>query len=357
MDYRFISSLRNDPSLTLFLGMPNDEKDNTKYAIVLKNLIAEVKKELKASYSDKEHKQLLAHLDTIVSNFHPSLKSESIVFFVSNDFNEQIVVPFVIESSFNISDRFTTRKLLRKSNHMNHYYVLTLTSDEARLLEYQNDLLIQEYNDSHFPIANNGYWTSDALLHSMGSVRSNYQKEFYKLIDSELQAYINKEPHPIVLASVAENAAIYREIANKNDLLVGEINGNFTTSKGESTHDIGKKSYEVIKSYLHSQQKALIEGLDNFNSKGRLEQDLVVIYMAAIKGKAKELIVDEEYFQEAVIADGKVVVDSVDTAADGYVEDLINEIIYQVMRYGGDVTFTTKATLQAYGPILLKTRF
>lgn len=163
--------------------------------------------------------------------------------------------------------------------------------------------------------------------------------------------------HPIVLASVAENNALYKLVANRNGLLAGEINGNFISDKGASTNEIGKKAFEVINDYILKQKASLIEELDSFSSKGRLEQDLVGIYMAAIKGKAKKLIVYNDYYQEAIIQEGTVTINSLNSDNEGYVEDLVNEIIYQVMRYGGQVVFTEKETLKQYDPIVLITRF
>ncbi|CAD5903079.1 hypothetical protein CMALT394_630001 [Carnobacterium maltaromaticum] len=40
-----------------------------------------------------------------------------------------------------------------------------------------------------------------------------------------------------------------------------------------------------------------------------------------------------------------------------YTEDVINEIKYQVMRYGGEVTFVTKEQLDTYQNMVLLTRY
>ncbi|MBP1044270.1 hypothetical protein I6N95_25000 [Vagococcus sp. BWB3-3] len=357
MNYHVISSLRCDPSITIFLGMPNDESNNKKYAIVLKNLLTDIRKELRELYRENDYPALFENLDAIENEFLPSVKSESSIFFVSSTFNEQVVVPFIVESSYHISDRFTTKKLLRQSNDYHHYYVLTLNDTESRLLEYQNGTLIGEMNDGLFPVTNSGYWTRDRLLNSMGSVRTNYQKEFYKSIDSHLQAFLNQSPHPVILAGVAENAAIYRSIANNNELIIGELNGNFTIDKGESLYDIGKMSAQLIDDHIFKQKELLIDTLDQFASKGRLEQDIIAIYMAAIKGRGQELIVEANYYEEAIITDGQVLINEVDRQHEDYVEDIVNEIIYQVMRYGGEVVFADKEALKSHGSIVLKTRY
>lgn len=357
MQYGMISSLRSTPSVTVFLGMPNNEKDNTKYAIVLKNLIREVTRELKENYAEQDYEPVMKHLEEIERNFIPTSVAESIFFFISKEFNEQVTLPFSVESGFQIGESFSTRKLLRSSSQTTQYYVLTLGFEESRLLKYQNNKMVKEYKDKHFPILNKGFWTSDRLLNSMGSVRTNYQKEFYKLIDSELQSYLNREPHPILLAGVEENCSIYKEIANRNDLIVGQINGNFTSDQGESTHVIGDKAFLEIKKYIENQERTLISDLDEFKGRGRTEQDLNTIYTVAISGRGKQLIVDRDYYLEAVIKNGQVSIDNIDSKMDGYTEDVVNEIIYQVMRYGGEVVFVKKNLLKEYEPIVLKTRF
>ena len=357
MNYQVMSKFQSTPSLTLTIGLENKEQTNDKARILLKNLIREAKSSLEENFKQVDYSMLLKHLDELESDFQFSVVSESVIFFISNEMKAVMSVPFIIESEFHLGERFVTRKLLRNANKMSHYYVLTLNSDEARLLEYQNEQLLHEYKDDRFPIANNGFWTSDRLLNSMGSVRTNYQKEFYKWIDAELQAYLTKNPHPIILAGNRQSIDIYQEIANRNDLIIGSINGNFTFDKGESTLEIGEQASEVVQAYHSSQLYELVEGLAHFESRGRLEQNLVTIYQDVISGRGQKLVVDENYYQEAIINDGLVKVDIVDSSSEDYTEDIVNELIYQVMKYGGDVVFTTKEQLAPYKNIVLQTRY
>ncbi|CAD5900131.1 hypothetical protein [Carnobacterium maltaromaticum] len=357
MNYQVMSKFQSMPSLTLTVGIESHEQTNDKSRIILKNLIREAKSSLEEKFRHVDCTLLLKHLDELENEFQFSVVSESVIFFVSNEMKTSMSVPFMTESEFHLGDRFMTRKLLRNSNKMSHYYVVTLNSDEARLLEYQNDQLIHEFKDDRFPIANNGFWTSDRLLNSMGSVRTNYQKEFYKWIDAELQSYLTKNPHPIILAGSRQSVDIYKEIANRNDLIIGSINGNFTFDKGESTVEIGAKAYEVVEAYLSSQLHELVEGLTYFESRGRLEKDLKTIYQLAISGRGQKLVVDEEYYQEGTINDGEIQIDKVNSTSEEFTEDVVNEIIYQIMKYGGEVVFVTKEQLKPYQNSVLQMRY
>ncbi|CAD5903080.1 hypothetical protein [Carnobacterium maltaromaticum] len=95
MNYQIMSSFKSIPSVTTNLGMEN--------------------------------------------KFQPSRDTQSIIFFVSNEMKKSVVVPFLVNNEIQIGKRFTTCKLLRKSNENTHYYLLTLTNEESRLLEYQNN--------------------------------------------------------------------------------------------------------------------------------------------------------------------------------------------------------------------------
>ncbi|MEG0732733.1 MAG: hypothetical protein RR470_10075 [Vagococcus sp.] len=357
MNYQIMSKFQSTPSLTLTVGVKEKNKTNDHYRIVLKNLISEAKNNLEKNYKDVDFSLLLKHLDELETEFQFNVVAESVIFFVSNEMKASMTVPFMIESEFQIGDRFMTRKLLRNSNKTTHYYVLTLNSDEARLLEYQNDKLLHEFKDDRFPITNNGFWTSDRLLNSMGSVRTNYQKEFYKWIDAELQAYITRNPHPIILAGARKNVDIYKEIANRNDLIIGAIHGNFTFDKGESPFEIGQKASEVVEGYHSKQLHELVDGLTHFESRGRIKQDLLTIYQAVVSGRGQKLIVDEEYYQEGLICEGAIQITDVDILSEDYTEDIINELIYQVMKYGGEVVFATKEQLGTYKNVVLQTRY
>lgn len=357
MDYKMISSLKSTPSVTILLGMENNEKSNKKYTIVLKNLINEAKKELKEAYQQFDYETLLTYLEDLENTVMPAFKEGTKAFFISNDFYREIELPFVVESQIFVGDRFSTKKLLRNENQINHYYVLTLGIDESRLFEYQHEKLLKEIKDNHFPVKNKGYWTADKLLKSMNYIQTSYKSEFFKLVDSELQYYINSTPHPIVLAGTKENIASFKLIANRNDLKIGEIHGNYASGKYDATKEVGEKSFEVVTDYMRKQTERLIEQLDFANSQGRLEQDLAVIYASSRKGKARKLFVNQDYYQEAVVRGLEVKIDHISSYDEGYTEDLINEIIYHVMRYGGEVVFVQAESLGEYGSIVLQTRY
>lgn len=357
MDYTATSAVRESPSVTLAIRIPTDRTEQLKHSIEMKNLFQNTKKELVDRYQKRAYEELASALELIEVEVMSTSVPGSYVYFISNQFYEGVKLPFEVENDYYVSDRFITKKIIRKLSDTHHYYVLTLSEKEARLLEYHKETLIKEVKDTHFPVLNQGYWTSDRLLNSMGSVRSNYQKEFYKLVDSELQYFINKEPHPIVLAGVSENVAVYKQIANQNERIVGELNGNFTSDKGESPLEIGQKSAQLIEAYVESEKQQVIASLDQFNSQGRLESDLVTIYMAAINGRAQKLIVDSEYYHAAHVKDGQVRLTDIDATQEDYVEDIVNEIIYQVMRYGGEVIFSNAKDLKEYAPIVLRTRY
>ena len=356
MNYLELSAHRENPAVTIMLGMPNDEKSAEKYKLVLKNLVKQIILELEEREGTAA-KTMIRKIDQVLKDFQPTHKRGSIVYFISPSVNEQIEVPFVLESQFVIDAYFHTKEILRSESKMNHYYVLTIGMDCSRLLEYVDDTLIQEVKDAHFPIRNKGYWTKDRVLNSMGSVQTNYKKEFFKWIDSELQPYLNRHPHPIILAGTTENIATYKQISHKDERIVGEIYGNFTVDSGENELAIGEQANQVIHEYIRHQKETILHTIVGMENQGRVERDVANIYRQVIKGKGQKLIVDHAYYQEAVIRDHQVKLVDISPSDEGYVEDIINEIIYEVMRYGGEVIFAETEVLENQSPILLQLRY
>lgn len=74
---------------------------------------------------------------------------------------------------------------------------------------------------------------------------------------------------------------------------------------------------------MKSKKQSLLESLQIFNIKGRLEQDIVEIYTAAINGYAKELIVSNDYYKEALIRNEKVILENIDRSDEDYKESLV----------------------------------
>lgn len=353
MDYLEMSSYRKDPSITILLGMPNDEKSAEKYSLVLKNLVKDVTSELISK--NKYTGEIKENLEKILHEFKPTYKKGSVIYFVSEAIVEKVDLPFVLESTYYIDTLFHTKEILRHEHRTNHYYVLTIGGEVARLLEFVDDSFVKEIKDAHFPVENKGYWTRDRVLNSMGSVRTNYRKEFFKWVDSELQVYLNRTPHPLILAGTIENTSLYKLIANKRELIVGEIRGEFSNDLDKE--HIGRAANEVITTYIQEQNRTLKEELNYFENKGRLEKDLANIYKQALHGKGQKLILDQDFYQEAVIEDHGVRMVGIDTNEEGYVEDLVNEIIFQVMRYGGEVVFLDSSIVVENEPTLLQLRY
>lgn len=348
---------REDPAITIILGMPNTERNAEKYQLVLKNLVKDIIQDLGIiEYSDI-YEELVTRLTNLLNEFNPTYKKGSIVYFISENINEKIEMPFVLNSTYFIDKRFHTKEILRNESKNEHYYVLTLNSDCSRLLEYYNDILIKEINDSHFPVKNKGYWTSDRMLNSRGKVQTSYKREFFKWIDSELQAYLNRKPHPIILAGTLENISTYKQIAHRDELIVGEIYGNFTQKNGETPLIIGKQANQVIQEYISKQKEALLEELAEMENKGRVEQDIANIYAQTIAGNGQKLFVDNNFYQEAIIDNHQVLLKDINSDQEGYTEDIINEIIHEVMRYGGEIIFVESSILKGKSPIFLRLRY
>lgn len=172
-----------------------------------------------------------------------------------------------------------------------------------------------------------------------------------------MQPYLNRTPRPIILAGTTENIAAYKQICHKDELIVGEIYGNFTADSGENELAIGEQANQVIQEYIRHQKETLLYTLAGMENQGRLERDVANIYRQVIKGKGQKLIVDHDYYQEAVIVDHQVKLLDISSTDEGYVEDIVNEIIYEVMRYGGEVIFVESKVLENQSPILLQLRY
>lgn len=343
-----------DPAVSILLNTHRTHPDNKQDAVTLKNLITEAEIRLFEAYDKRTVWPIMERLRKLESEIDHNYNLDSLALFATAEISEAIKLPVGVEDRVIIDTNFATRDLMRALQQTEHYYVLCISHSKARLLQAVNDRIVKEFSEqSKFPFVNGTVYTTDNLQKSMGNVQDNFSKEFFNRVDKEFQNYYKAEPLPVVLAGAERNISYYREIADKNEWIVGDIVGNYDDT---STHEIIKKTSEVVREYNKKRHETALAELEQAQSDQKLLDDLSDIYRAAQEGRADTLYVEKDFFQPATI-DGDALVPHSDPNAPGVVDDIIDEIAETVMTYGGSVVFMPPGALSAYRRIALRVRY
>ncbi|CAD5901697.1 conserved hypothetical protein [Carnobacterium maltaromaticum] len=359
MDYselKKISDFTHDPAVTISLRTHRTSPKNQKDAIVLKNLINETEERLLELYDKRKVWGVMDNLRALETELNHQKNLDTLILFASEDFKEAIKLPIEIEKdTVKIDKKFSTRNLIRAVKQTEHYYVLTLSQQEVRVLEFFNDTFVQEFETEDFPFKNTEFYETDPTQNSIGAVQNNLIKEFFNRADNAFYKIYRENPLPVILAGVQRNIEYYHEIANQDEWFIGSIHGSFDRTK-ITNHEIVELAYPVIEAYVSDQLDQSLADLETAENENKLVNELSNIYKAVTEGRGKKLYVEKDFFQSAVIEEGTLIVTE-DTSQAEVVDDIVNEIIHTVTEFGGEVVFVPNDYLAKYHHIALILRY
>lgn len=333
-----ISEMNPEVGVTITMDTyPRPQSKSKQNEIVLKNILKQAEVNLLEQCTKREAESVLENLKKINDTIDLTEDCHGIVIFVSSDFSMHYRLPFHPGNRIKIGNKFATRTLIRALEHGEFYYLLTLSKKEVRLYEAYMQTIQKEIKDDSFPFTDNRYYETDRLKRSFASSTDKTSQQFFRQAEEVLLEYYKKEPLPIIIASAEEAFANYKNIEQKEKMVIGHIRGNYDAPTNKELQNLAEKAWVHIQEFQLEQQVQSIERVDKAYSSDLLETDLFRIYDFAIAGQVKELYIEESYFESAVInKDGHLV----SKANDGTpVDDAVNEVIHEVLKRGGYIAF------------------
>lgn len=234
---------------------------------------------------------------------------DGLAIFISDDFFEYHQLPYKVETTTFISDRFLLKPLLYSFSDNKIYYILTLSLDKIRLLEateygiHELDLekiLPEGVNEvlSYYQFEQSlqmrsqqiGTTGNDKIYHGQGGGKADntpYIKEYFRKVNDELSRFFSSSNQSqMVLAGVEYLIPIYKEINSLANLADNFINGNHDHTKPGDLHE---KANEIMKPYQLELQKKRVEKYNQLAGSGKTSYDLEEIVKAAVNGRVEAL--------------------------------------------------------------------
>jgi hypothetical protein len=341
--------------VSIILNTNRTKPENEKDSIILKNLIKEAEERLYKTYDKRVVWSIMENLNSIVNKIRHEENIESLLIFANKDFSDFTRLPVKVQNRVIIDNSFATRDFIRALHQESGYYVLVISRQQARLIEAFNDKLINEFADV-FPVYNDLYTTSKAKL-STNKGQDNLIEEFFNRIDKIVIDITKNNPQPIVIATEKRNYDHYIKIADKPDLIIGNINRNRDKDKASN---IVKDAWLEVLDLLKTKNKDRLNELGKAIGENKVFFDLVDIWEAVKQGRGKTLFVRKGYFQHAIIEGNKLIFNTELTSNSNNVmiDDIVDEIIEKNLEYGGDTVFIEKSeNTELFSNIALTIRY
>jgi len=348
-----VRNIYREGCVTITLNTHRTRPDNEKDPINLKNLVKEAEKRLFNDYDKRFVWPLMKKLNDLVDNIDHSHNLESLVIFACRDFAEYTRLPVSLENRVVVDDTFATRDLIRAMHQQSAYYVLVLSRQQARLIEAFNDKEVEE-KSGIFPIKNKLYTTDREKLSTVKG-QDNLIEEFFNRVDKAVNETIKDNPLPIFLATETRNYHHYVKVTDKKDLITGHINQNRDAEKaGSIVNEVWRAMIGLIKKRNHERLTELNKAV----STNKYMTDYNEIWNAIIHGRGKTLFVKKGFFKPALLINNEVIpVDEHKKDQKGIIDDIIDEMIDQNLKYGGDTVFIEGDEIKKFGNVVLITRY
>jgi hypothetical protein len=230
-----------------------------------------------------------------------------------------------------------------------------LSREKARLIEAYNDKVIAEVQ-GEFPMENDTLFSTDKHKLTMAKGTDRLIEEFFNRVDKEVMNIVHQHPLPLLICTEERNYFHYRKVADKREVIIGHLNKNRLE---EAAHQIVADAWPIVKEYNEKKNKERLAELKQALNSGQFMSDYNDIWMALRMGRGRTLFIQEGLYQPARITeeDRLELVDGEKTTDKGVIDDIIDDMIEENLRFGGDNVFLPGDELEKFQGLALVTRY
>lgn len=348
-----LKDMRSDNCVTLIFNTHRTSPDNKRDPILLKTLIKQAEERLANELPKSATKKLVDKLEKLAREVDHSKNLESMVVCVNETICELIRLPVRVEDRVVIDSTFATRDLVRAMHQQQAYYVLVLSRQAARLIKANTDQVDQELTGV-WPMDYGKLYTTNKVELTQAKGKDNFIEEFFNRVDKAFQEEWKTTPLPLVLVSEKRNHDHFIKVTD-NDRIIVKMDRN---RDKEKAHHIVADTWPEVKTFLKEQQQKRISELQAAVGTGKYLSDFTDIWQAVREGRGQTVFVERGLFQPAQVeGDNIILLDDQPAKNQGYIDDLIDEIIEFNLQHGGDTVFVEKGQLEEFEGCALITRY
>lgn len=350
-----LKDVRSTCCVTVTMKTHRTRPENEKDEIRLRSMLQDLEKRLHDDYEVRFARELMENMQKVADDIDHNYNQEGLVLFANDEgIAEYARLPFEVENRIVVDPTFATRPLVRASHQDAAYYILVLSREKARLIQAYNDKVSREVGDV-FPMEKKLFAESNHKA-SMADGSDRLIEEFFNRVDKEVMKELHQHPLPLVIVTEKRNYYHYRKMADKREVIIGHLNKNRMDEKADQ---LTSDAWPIVKEYSEKKNDERVEELKKAVGANQFLSDFNDIWMALRMGRGRTLFVQEGLFQPAIINDeGRLdLVDEERTTEKGVIDDIIDDMIEENLRYGGDNVFLSGDELEDFQGLALVTRY
>jgi hypothetical protein len=340
------------PAVSILAPTHRSAPQNRGDRIVVRNLIADARRELLAGLSSREASFVLDPLEAEFRSIDWEHTSNGVALYADVDGCRRYELPIAPKLTVQVSSSFAVRELVRAVNRTWRYRALVLSDHATTLFDGARDHLVEVVDG--FPISYTGPGGAEALPGGFGrtisSHRDERRRQFFRRVASGLARHHTSDPLPLVVTGVDRYLAFWAEVAPQFRAAV-PISGNFD---GIGPHELSVRLWPEVDRYFTAQRHRVLDELDATSTAWRV-LGFDEVLTAAQQARIDLLVAPEDVTVPARVDTPHV--ELLDHAAPGAVPDIVEHIVDLVIASGGRVVFLTAEQLECHGSITATLRF
>lgn len=351
-----LSNIKSEVCITLILRTHQTHPENQQDSLLLKNQITEAERRLKKEYNENTARQLIQKLEKLAEEIDHRYNDKGLILFVNEDIAKYLRVSVHPTNRVILDNTFATRTIIRALKKNTDYYTLILSKGKARLIKASSDEVLEEYTDKGFPFEDKEL-LKVAKPESTKSARvTNLTQEFFNRVDKKVNAIRKEDPFSVVIYSEEINYHSYLKVADHPNTILGHILLKNFDEKAENL--IKKEVWPHVMELAVSKNRKRISELEKALSTGNYLGDINEIWTALQEGRGNTIFVEEGYYQPVKEENGHFTAikpEEISSKTDN--NDIIDDMIEQCLKFGGDVVFLEKDSLKDFNKVALATRY
>jgi len=340
---------REGPCVSLLFSTHRTIPDSDQDGLILRRLVEEAEARVLELGTKRSMAAILERLVAVQGSIDHRHNKEGMAIFIAADLTEVVRLPFPVDERAAVDDTFVTREVVRwKLGGVDHH-VLVLGTKEAHLYHASNDRLVGEAHGA-FPMRNNRK-AHNSLAASQSKGQQNLLREFHLDVDRAVRAAVGVKGRVVVACTHEQYPQLVAD-ADDASIYIGNMAGSYDeTSAAEVVKAAWTLAYEDQKKRQMADLDLLSRASATMHSTSVLD-----IWRQVREGRGMTLLVERDLRMAAKVnGDNIELVD--DPKAPGVVDDIVDDIIEEQIRKGGDVRILPNGLLAEYKGIALLLRY
>ncbi len=340
-----LSEMRSDICLSIYITTTPLTQAQDASRIELKNILKDAIAQLSKANYDKKR---IASLEEQITNLSEQedfwvFHAHTLGILATPDSIRSYRLANSITNQMEISDRFHLKPLFRALTFPHHAYVLALSENDVRLIEFFPSSAPEEIRVPNMPknaldAVGKATLTSSlsSLAHESGS--KGYKARlfsFARKVDEALKPRMLQNHVPLILASTEPLLSMYKAVSSTNNLATTEI---LTSPDRLSTSELVELARPILDNHYEQKIKTVKELFEERTGQDRVVLEISSAAKAATYGMISLLLVDFDKVVTGFIDDSGTVSYSDKLEAYG----LIDEIAKRALAAGAEVLAVRK---------------